>query len=126
MIYMKPLAYTTKSLGISIKTWLTSPDAETFPLDLGSYSEPSAGTASFSMWCNKKDLFILKWLMTFSNGYGRQHGFILKIITSQMMARTEFVVYYIDHNMCPAESSEDAFDATLFEALTTKTLIQQV
>lgn len=58
MIYMKPLAYTTKSLAISIKMWLTSPDGVSFPLDLGSFSEPSAGTASFSMWCNKKDLFI--------------------------------------------------------------------
>lgn len=43
-----------------------------------------------------------------------------------MTARTESIVCYIDHNVCPAESSEDVFDATLFEALTTKTLIQQV
>lgn len=43
-----------------------------------------------------------------------------------MMARTELVVCYIDHDVCPAESSEDVLDARLFEALTTKTLIQQV
>lgn len=43
-------------------------------------------------------LFILKWLITFSGGYGRPDVFVLKIITPQRMSRikfAEFIVWFI-------------------------------
>ena len=54
-----------------------------FSSRLRSFPAPSAGTVSFSVRRSNKDLFISKWLITSSDGYGRPHGLILTIITPQ-------------------------------------------